>query len=403
MQYKYIDLFSGCGGLSLGMHNASWRALFAVEKNEDAFKTLAFNLIEKDNHFDWPEWLPQKNWDINDIIEEYKDNLENLKGSIKLVAGGPPCQGFSSAGKRNEKDKRNSLVDSYLKFIDLVDPESIIFENVKGFTVPFASKKKNKKGKNYSDYIINQLKKRAYNVEYRLIDFSEFGVPQKRIRFILFASKNYDCNEFFDILYGNVETFLNNKNLIKKPSLKDAIMDLEMKNGTVICPDSKGFQAGKYGRSKGKYQRYCRAGFKKSDIPNSHRFANHRDETVKRFKALIDLNLKNKNLSKLLKNDYSVNKNCICVLDGNLPSPTLTTHPDDHIHYSEPRILTVREYARIQSFPDYYIFKGKYTTGGKLRQTDVPRYTQIGNAIPPLFAEQLGLALIELIKSKEIE
>lgn len=403
MQYKYIDLFSGCGGLSLGMHNASWRALFAVEKNKDAFETLSFNLIEKDNHFDWPEWLPQKNLDINDIIEEYKENLENLKGSIKLVAGGPPCQGFSSAGKRNEKDKRNSLVDSYLKFIDLVEPESIIFENVKGFTVPFTSKKKNKKGKNYSDYIIKELKNRAYNVEYRLVDFSEFGVPQKRIRFILFASKKYDCKKFFDILYGNVETFLKNKNLVKNPSLKDAIMDLEMKNGTVTCPDSKGFQAGIYGRSKGKYQRYCRVGFKKSDIPNSHRFANHRDETVKRFKALIDLNLKNKNLSKLLKKEYLVNKNCICVLDGSLPSPTLTTHPDDHIHYSEPRILTVREYARIQSFPDYYIFKGKYTTGGKLRQTDVPRYTQIGNAIPPLFAEQLGLALIELIKSKEIE
>ena len=168
-------------------------------------------------------------------------------------------------------------------------------------------------------------------------------------------------------------------------------------------PAVKGFQAGKYGRSKGKYQRYCRTGFKKSDIPNSHRFANHRDETVKRFKELIDLNIKNKNLSKLLKKDYLVNKNCICVLDGSLPSPTLTTHPDDHIHYSEPRIFTVREYARIQSFPDYYIFKGKYTTGGKLRQTDVPRYTQIGNAIPPLFAEQLGLALIKLINSKETE
>ena len=399
MQYEYIDLFSGCGGLSLGMHRASWKALFAIEKNEDAFKTLSYNLIEKEKHFDWPEWLPQKNLDINDIIEKYRGNLKELKGKVELVAGGPPCQGFSSAGKRNEKDKRNTLVDSYLKFIDLVEPKSIIFENVKGFTVPFASK--NKKGKKYSDYIIKKLKKRGYNVEYRLIDFSEFGVPQKRIRFILFASKEYDCNEFFKILYGNVNGFLKNKDLKKNPSLKDAIMDLERKNGTVTCPDSKGFKSGKYGRSKGKYQRYCRIGCKKSDIPNSHRFANHRDSTVKRFQALINLDLKNKNLSKLLKKEYSVNKNCICVLDGDLPSPTLTTHPDDHIHYSEPRILTVREYARIQTFPDCYIFKGKYTTGGKLRKIDVPRYTQIGNAIPPLFAEQMGMALIELISIKE--
>ena len=81
----------------------------------------------------------------------------------------------------------------------------------------------------------------------------------------------------------------------------------------------------------------------------------------------------------------------------NLPSLVLTSHPDDYIHYSEPRILTVREYARIQSFPDWFEFKEKYTTGGKARKREVPRYTQAGNAIPPLFAEQAGLALKQLI------
>ena len=86
-------------------------------------------------------------------------------------------------------------------------------------------------------------------------------------------------------------------------------------------------------------------------------------------------------------------------MDGNDKSPTITTLPDDYIHYCEPRILTVREYARLQSFPDWFQFKGKYTTGGKVRTKEVPRYSQIGNAIPPLFGEQSGLILKELIQS----
>ena len=85
-------------------------------------------------------------------------------------------------------------------------------------------------------------------------------------------------------------------------------------------------------------------------------------------------------------------------MDSKQISPTLTTHPDDYIHYSEPRILTVREYARIQTFPDWYEIKKKYTTGGQMRKVEVPRYTQIGNAIPPLFAELAGLALKEILE-----
>ena len=81
--------------------------------------------------------------------------------------------------------------------------------------------------------------------------------------------------------------------------------------------------------------------------------------------------------------------------------PTITSIPDELVHYKEPRILTVREHARIQSFPDWYHFKGKYTSGGKQRKQEVPRYTQVGNAVPPLFAEQVGLALKEVMKDGE--
>ena len=145
--YTYIDLFSGCGGLALGMHNANWKAHFAIEKNEDAFKTLKFNLIDKENHFLWPDWLPQSTHDINEVLSAHEERLKALAGSVTLVAGGPPCQGFSMAGRRQEDDTRNSLVDSYLRFVDLVAPDSLLFENVKGFTQPFNNCAEDNQGK----------------------------------------------------------------------------------------------------------------------------------------------------------------------------------------------------------------------------------------------------------------
>lgn len=398
----YIDLFSGCGGLALGMHQAGWNALFAIEKNEDAFETLQSNLAKNEQHFLWPSWLPQTAHDINELLSSYEKELKNLSGKISLVAGGPPCQGFSTAGRRNEADIRNTLVDSYLHFIDLVSPDSILFENVKGFTQAFKSKTSEKTGKKYSVYIVSELRKRGYKVDYKMLDFSKFGVPQRRVRFILFASKVIDPKVFFFTLNSNVRGFLKQKNLPKTVSIKSALSDLERNNGYMDCPDSKGFKSGKYGSPETSYQRYCRNGARKGTIPDSHRFANHKASTVERFRELLALNIRDRNISHLIKEQYEIKKNCFSVLDSKLPAPTLTSNPDDHIHYSEPRTLTVREYARIQSFPDWYVFKGKYTTGGECRKIDVPRYTQIGNAIPPLFAEQIGLTLKQLFNVQKI-
>jgi DNA (cytosine-5)-methyltransferase 1 len=102
----YIDLFAGCGGLSLGLYLSGWRGLFAIEKNKDAFSTLEHNLIYSKKHFNWPSWLPQTNHDINDILRSYSSELKKLKSEVDLVVGGPPCQGFSTAGKRYEQDER---------------------------------------------------------------------------------------------------------------------------------------------------------------------------------------------------------------------------------------------------------------------------------------------------------
>ncbi len=165
----YIDLFAGCGGLSLGLYNAGWKGLFAIEKSQDAFKTLKFNLIEKRNHFDWPNWLPKQNHDIKRVLKIYKNQLLELRGSVDMITGGPPCQGFSTAGKRDEKDKRNSLIKDYIKFIDFVRPKVLFFENVKGFTLGF--NRNITKGKRYSTYVTAQLAALGYDVCGDMVDF----------------------------------------------------------------------------------------------------------------------------------------------------------------------------------------------------------------------------------------
>lgn len=394
----YIDLFSGCGGLSLGLHNAGWKGAFAIEKSKDAFETLQHNLIKKKKHFDWPNWLEQKHHDINKILDSHSKELISLRGKIDLVAGGPPCQGFSMAGRRIENDSRNDLINSYIKFIDLVKPKLIFFENVKGFTQGF--KKNDKKGRAYSLYVIDELKKKGYTVQGHLINFADYGVPQKRTRFILvgiqneFIGNNSDINKetFFEKINNNREAFLINKNLTVNPSLENAISDLLQSNGQVES-ETPNFKAGIYGDVKSKYQKYLRKYKRQDSYVDSHRFAKHTDVVKNRFQIALDENL----TSATYRERFKLKKSSTKILEANKPTPTITTLPDDYIHYCEPRIMTVREYARIQSFPDTYQFKGKYTTGGKRRTQEVPRYSQIGNAIPPLFGEQAGLVLKQLI------
>ncbi|MGX1754034.1 DNA cytosine methyltransferase [Sphingobacterium sp. NPDC055346] len=400
----YIDLFAGCGGLSLGLHNAGWKGLFAIEKSPDAFKTLKYNLIDAKQHFDWPSWLPSQNLEIDQVLRAYKEELLNLRGKVDLVAGGPPCQGFSTAGQRKEDDVRNGLIRSYLTFILYTRPKVIFFENVKGFTLEFKKKKATKaRSKAYSEFVVGILRRIGYDVEGCMIDFSQYGVPQRRSRFILVGVRKdvAEVNEvnaidFFKKITVNKTSFLKRKNLPQNPKLKDAISDLLKANGLVPTPDrGKKFSSGQYTKAKSAYQVYLRAG-NKNNIPDSHSFPNHRPDIVEKFEAFLE-QPQGKNLSTATKKALNINKHVIIPLAANSPTPTITTLPDDYIHYSEPRILTVREYARIQSFPDWYEFQGKYTTGGKRRVMEVPRYTQIGNAIPPLFGEQAGIVLNNMI------
>jgi DNA-methyltransferase (dcm) len=407
-KHTYIDLFAGCGGLSLGLHNSkAWKGIFAIEKSPDAFKTLSYNLIENKNHFDWPSWLPKCNHDINEVLKNYPEELRNLRGSVEMIAGGPPCQGFSTAGRRVENDIRNQLIGSYIRFVRLVQPKIIFFENVKGFTQQFDRNKI--KGRIYSEYVQKELKKSStrlnfvgYHVYGKLIDFSKFGVPQKRTRFILVGVRKdvgdqQAPKEFFNLLEKNVEQFLDSKGLGLTTTLEEAISDL-LRNRVVESPDTKSFKAGYYNYIESKYQRLMREDVSE-EIADSHRFPNHRPDTIEKFQYIISTAEKDISLSNDLREKYKLKKRTIIPLSPDNPTPTITTLPDDYIHYSQPRIFTVREYARIQSFPDNYKFKGKYTTGGKRRVQEVPRYSQIGNAIPPLFSEQAGLILTNLLSN----
>jgi DNA (cytosine-5)-methyltransferase 1 len=377
-----IDVFAGCGGLSLGLHLAGWKGLFAVEANPDAFATLKANLIDNKKHFDWPEWLPQKAWKIQKLIKEKEEELKALQGKIDLVVGGPPCQGFSMAGRRKESDKRNKLVHSYLQFVELVQPCAILFENVRGFTMKFNGEAD--RGIDYSRLVIEELKKLGYTDAHgEIINMADYGVPQRRERFIVIATRNNLAQEIFSNLKKVRKEFLAAKSLPEESTVMDALSDLEERHGTMPCPDKRGFKSGIGTRPTTPIQKLLRKG--RRGVLNSHRFVNHTEKAKIVFKKLLSGAPRNKTIAGDDRIIYGLKKRSVKVLDPCDFAPTVTTIPDDFIHYSEPRVMTVRECARLQSFPDWFKFKGPYTTGGKRRVQQTPRYTQVGNATPVMY------------------
>jgi len=400
MTVKYVDLFAGCGGISLGLHKAGLQGLFAVEKNADAFSTLKYNLIDTHKHFKWPHWLPVKNWNIDNLLKNEAYELKSLQGHVDLVVGGPPCQGFSLVGERRASDKRNRLIHSYLKFVELVQPRVIVFENVYGFTVKFSDSKRHKQHA-YSEIVISKLIELGYtDARGEMIDMSEFGVPQRRKRFIVIATLEGLSDKIFQNLFDGRNDFLKSKGLPEKATTYHALSDLERRHGEDVCPDTNGFMSGISSKSNSNLQKYLRVSGEGAYMPDSHRFVNHTEEAEKVFTYLLEEAPRNKRIMGEARKEYGIKKRNVTVLDRKAPSLTITTIPDDFIHYSEPRVMTVRECARLQTFPDWFEFKGPYTTGGPRRVKQTPRYTQVGNAVPPLFAEQVGLAIKKVLKNE---
>lgn len=403
---RFIDVFAGCGGLSLGLLNAGCQGVAAIEKNPMAFETLRHNLIDGKRHsFEWPKWLPKEAMSCEQFITDFRAQISELAGTIDLMVGGPPCQGFSTAGRRNPADPRNKMAEQYLELVKIVRPKYIVIENVSGFNSRFNEEKMTSAADekyiktSYAEYISEELAKAGYKVSRGKINCASFGVPQNRYRYLIICSREQIKENLFEELIKTSSSFKKEKGL--NPSnfvtVHDAIADLEIgEKRRVPSTDSpaKGFWEIEYKSPDilSPYLKILRDGF--SGAPNSLRLPNHKVDTIVQFMKFRQASEPGKSLSKKARDALGLKKHAITVLARNYPAPTITTLPDDIIHYSEPRILTARETARIQSFPDWFEFTGKYTTGGKARKLDCPRYTQIGNAVPPLLSEAIGKMLL---------
>lgn len=408
----FVDVFAGAGGLSLGLLQAGMRGLFAIEREENAYQTLETNLISRIGgpHYDWPQWLPKRATDIAKLVRDHRDALIALRGRVDLLAGGPPCQGFSPAGRRRRDDPRNRLFRLYVEMARLLDPPFLVFENVPGIAVEFDKVKRmrlnprrvGRPPKPFSKRVAEELERLGYSVFVLQERASDFGVPQNRVRYLIVGIRRelaggMDHSYLRKRIDDARRSLLSERGLpTSRPvTVREAISDLEATGKARIpCVDSPSFEQAVYTGPRTKYQRLMHAGLGRLDPPNSMRLVRHRAGTVERFDRILRECRKGVRIRSSEREELAISS--ITPLDPDRPSNTLTSLPDDFLHYSEPRVMTVREMARLQSFPDWFEFKGKYTTGGQVRRHEVPRYTQVANAVPPLLAETIGRVISDL-------
>jgi DNA (cytosine-5)-methyltransferase 1 len=385
---------------------------FAVERDAMAFETFSANFLSERTlpiaKFAWPGWLEKKAWPIDELLAQHSDQLNKLEGCIEVLAGGPPCQGFSFAGRRNEADPRNQLFEKYVEVVKAIKPSALVLENVPGMKV--AHSKKNASGdgrdapaESYYEKLKKSLEDVGYEVHGELVNAAGFGVPQKRNRLIVIglrkgiaAALEGGVMQAFELLESMRVAQLNELGLPESVPVCEALSDLTTKwHSRKPCVDPyspKGFEEIAYDEPSSKYQKLMHKGCRK-DAMDSMRLARHGDEVRERFAKILKECPRGVRMNDANREQYSTKKHRIYPMDPWEPAPTITTLPDDVLHYSEPRILTVRESARLQSFPDWFQFRGKFTTGGDRRTKECPRYTQVGNAVPPLLARAIGLTI----------
>lgn len=409
---SFIDLFSGCGGLSLGLSRAGLQGVFAVERDPMAFETFSDNFLGQRRvpitKFAWPKWLEQRAWPIDELLAKHRTELLQMQGEVDILGGGPPCQGFSFAGKRQESDPRNMLFQKYVQVVDAIRPKAIVLENVPGMQVAHRCKQgaKNeciRSNESFYDKLKSSLEAIGYRVDGRIVDASTFGVPQKRSRLVVIGLRT----ELAGKLPGGIDRAFK---LLDEKRLKllrdmgfhegvvsaaDAISDLLTRGKSrKVCldPFSSGFEEIIYLGPRTPYQEQMHKHCRDNEM-DSMRLARHTKVVQERFGMILQECNRGVIMSKASRERFGLKKHRIHPMAATVPAPTITTLPDDVLHYEEPRILTVRESARLQSFPDWFRFKGKYTTGGPMRTKECPRYTQVGNAVPPFLGWAIGLAI----------
>ena len=405
MPNTYIDFFAGCGGLSLGLGEAGWEGIFAIEKDPMAYKTFYRNLINENSvhyHFNkWPEWLEKSPHDIEDVLDNINivKKFKELKGKVTLVAGGPPCQGFSVAGARKGNDPRNLLVFKQIKAIKILRPRFALIENVGGFEKKFVCRPSDSTTVSIAEEAINALESIGYNVGKVKINAADYGVPQVRERVIIFGIRKDFAGEvdaaalltdyLAKVSYEQCLKFgLPTERYV---NIEEAISDLSGEN-TVEDPEFPKYKTSLYLPPTSKYQKLMRKNSMSRRVPNCHRFNNHSMKSIALYKKALETQPAGR-LTKEFLYANGCHSNKRFVLDTKKPCSTLTTAPEELIHYKHPRVVTLREMARLQSFPDDFEFLGRYTLNGPCRGIDVPRNAQIGNAIPPLVGLALGSAV----------
>lgn len=347
-----IDLFSGAGGLSLGFEEAGFSSVLAIDKWNDAIVTYNENRENKCG----------TTLDIHDFSNEQLLDYKN-KYKILGIIGGPPCQGFSLVGTRQTNDPRNSLYMEYVRFVSVIKPNFFVLENVPGLLSM-------EKGKFKND-IINRFSELGYNVNYAILRASDYGVPQSRKRvFFIGLNKEKFGDLFFD--FDKIQT----QSII---SAKEAISDLPT---LIDCEETTSYTIS----PSNEYQRQIRNG---SKILHNHVRTNHTEKTIKIISMVPD----GGTIKDLPEKYYKIrNYNAAFKrMNSKLPSSTIDCGHRNYFHYELNRIPTVRESARIQSFPDTYIFYGSKTS----------QYTQVGNAVPPLLANAIAKTILTILDKQE--
>lgn len=359
-----IDLFSGCGGMSLGLEASGFDIAVAVEF--DAIHALIHDL-----NFPYTTTLCQ---DITTLNTDYLKEILNIKGidrDIDLIAGGPPCQGFSLIGKRQLDDPRNSLVFEYVRVIKDLKPKYFIFENVPGITIG--------SHKQFLEELITEFESIGYHIAkpFKILDASLFGAPQKRKRLILMGSRHdvtkvdypWETQEF-----NNVESAI--ADLSSIPAFIGENKGIDSKK-----LDYSGFRRNFALNSQGIYQ-LCHHRQRDNFIYN-HVGSNHTDKSRERFQSTSQGNVEK--TSRFFK--LSPTGLCNTLRAGTARDKGAYTAARP-IHYNQLRCITVREAARLHTFPDWFLFHETIWHG----------FREIGNAVIPLLAKAIGDEIIKVLE-----
>ena len=432
-----IDLFCGAGGCSEGLIQSGFHILFSSDISDMVEVTYTnrhkqLGLIQGKNT--WFERSDIRNL-TGERIKECISNLEIFKGidipEIDLMIGGPSCQGFSRAGRRDKSDPRNMLFGEYVRVINEIKPKYIVLENVEGFIdMQFLGYEgitgiKYPDGSVTPDILRSELNEIGYKtLEPRILNAADYGVPQRRNRIIFIGYKEglkkpeypkptHKPSKYISLkeAIGDLITDENIRESVnpdlsryQKQSIKGRTPGVDGKpissKGVVTCNELSNltdvvrerfslFKQGETGTNIKK--RVAEEGIDISDKPALIKLCS--DALSMSKKKVIDL-FKNAKANKEQIDILLTKKNIRQRLDENMPAATVVTIADDYISPWESRTFSVREMARCQSFDDSFEFLGKRTTGGLLRRVEVPQYTQVGNAVPPLLAK----AIVDEIK-----